>query len=93
MTINKNEEYIKFLQLIMGTIKEQNALHSVHDDKRPVLFNSECIPAEALGGKNYRWDKEDGLLDNAHLKPFLIDSETLKIRVTRRKQGLYSCAA
>lgn len=44
----------------MGTIKEQNALHSVHDDKRPVLFNSECIPAEALGGKNYRWDKEDG---------------------------------
>ena len=59
MTVNKNEEYIKFLQLIMGTIKEQNAIHSVHDNKRPVLFNSECVPAEALGGKNYRWDKED----------------------------------
>lgn len=93
MTVNKNEEYIKFLQLIMGTIKEQNTIHSVYDNKRPVLFNSECVPAEALGGKNYRWDKKDGLLDNAHLKPFLIDSKTLKIRVTRRKQGLYSCAA
>jgi ribonucleoside-triphosphate reductase len=48
------------LQLILGTIKEQNKKHSIQDKKRPFLFNSEVVPAEGLGGKNYRWDKEDG---------------------------------
>lgn len=61
MTVSNNKEYIKFLQLILGTIKEQNKLHSIHDKKRPFLFNSEVVPAESLGGKNYRWDKKDGL--------------------------------
>lgn len=60
MTVSNNPEYIKFLQLILGTIKEQNKLHSVHDRKRPFLFNSEVVPAEGLGGKNYNWDKLDG---------------------------------
>lgn len=59
--VSNNPEYIKFLQLILGTVKEQNKLHSIHDNKRPFLFNSEVVPAEGLGGKNYRWDKEDGL--------------------------------
>ena len=60
LEVSNNKEYIAFLQLILGTIKEQNKLHSIHDDKRPFLFNSEVVPAEGLGGKNYRWDKEDG---------------------------------
>ena len=59
LTVSNNEEYIKFLQLILGTIKEQNAIHSIHDTKRPFLFNSEVVPAEGLGGKNYNWDKQD----------------------------------
>ena len=58
--VSNNPEYIRFLQLILGTIKEQNKLHSIHDKKRPFLFNSEVVPAESLGGKNYRWDKKDG---------------------------------
>ena len=61
LKVSNNPEYIKFLQLILGTIKEQNKLHSIHDSKRPFLFNSEVVPAEGLGGKNYNWDKEDGL--------------------------------
>lgn len=60
LTIGNNPEYIQFLQLVLGTIKEQNKLHSIHDKKRPFLFNSEVVPAEGLGGKNYRWDKQDG---------------------------------
>lgn len=60
MTVGNNKEYIKFLQLVLGTIKEQNKIHSVHDANRPFLFNSEVVPAEGLGGKNYNWDKEDG---------------------------------
>lgn len=60
MKVSNNPEYIEFLQLILGTIKEQNKLHSIHDRKRPFLFNSEVVPAEGLGGKNYKWDKEGG---------------------------------
>ena len=60
LTVSNNSDYIQFLQLILGTIKEQNKNHSITDKKRPFIFNSEVVPAEGLGGKNYRWDKEDG---------------------------------
>lgn len=60
LKVSNNPEYIQFLQLILGTIKEANKKHSIHDKKRPFLFNSEVVPAESLGGKNYRWDKSQG---------------------------------
>lgn len=59
LKVNNNKDYIEFLQLILSTIKEQNALHSINDKKRPFLFNSEVIPAESLASKNYNWDKKD----------------------------------
>lgn len=59
LKVSNNKEYIKFLQLVLGTIKEENKKHSIHDSKRPFLFNSEVVPAESLGGKNYRWDTRD----------------------------------
>ena len=59
LTVSNNSDYIEFLQLVLSTIKEQNKLHSIKDKKKPFLFNSEVVPAEGLGGKNYRWDKED----------------------------------
>ena len=62
LSISNNKEYIDFLQFILGTIKEQNTIHSIRDKKRPFIFNSEVVPAESLGGKNYRWDKEDGYI-------------------------------
>jgi ribonucleoside-triphosphate reductase len=60
LEVSNNQEYIKFLQLVLGTIKEQNKSHSIEDKKRPFLFNSEVVPAEGLGGKNYKWDVKDG---------------------------------
>ena len=60
LTVSNNKEYIDFLQLVLGTIKEQNKRHSIHDKKKPFIFNSEVVPAEGLGVKNYNWDKEDG---------------------------------
>lgn len=60
LKVSNNTEYIQFLQLILGTIKEANKKYSIHDKKRPFLFNSEVVPAESLGGKNYRWDKSQG---------------------------------
>ena len=62
LEVSNNKEYFEFLQLILGTIKEQNKKHSIQDKKRPFLFNSEVVPAEGLGGKNYRWDLEDGYI-------------------------------
>ena len=59
LEVSNNKSYIEFLQLILGTIKEQNKNHSIIDKKRPFIFNSEVVPAEGLGGKNYRWDLED----------------------------------
>lgn len=60
LEVNNNPEYKEFLQLILGTIKEQNKLHSIRDKKRPFLFNSEAVPGENLGVKLYQADKEDG---------------------------------
>ena len=60
MSVSNNEEYIDFLRLIFGTVKEQNKIHSVHNKKRPILFNSEAIPGEGLGVKLYEHDKKDG---------------------------------
>lgn len=59
LTVGNNKEYIEFLQLILGTIKDQNKKNSISSRRRPFLFNSEVVPAEGLGGKNYKWDKED----------------------------------
>ena len=55
-----NDEYKKFLALLFGTVKEENKKHSIHDRKRPFLFNSEAVPGENLAVKFYEWDKEDG---------------------------------
>lgn len=60
LEVSNNKEYLEFLQLVLGTIKEQNKKHSINDAKRPFLFNSEVVPAEGLGGKNYKWDFIDG---------------------------------
>lgn len=60
LEVSWNEPYVQFLQLILSTIKEQNELHSIEDKKYPIRFNSEVIPAESVGGKNYRWDAADG---------------------------------
>lgn len=57
---SSNEEYKKFLSLVLGTIKEQNKIHSIQDRKRPFLFNSECIPGEQTAIRFYDKDKKDG---------------------------------
>lgn len=57
---SNNPEYKKFIQIITGTISEQNKENSTKKFK----FNQEFVPAESLGSKNYNWDKEDGYVVN-----------------------------
>jgi ribonucleoside-triphosphate reductase len=51
-----NPEYLYFTTQITGLMKEQNAAHRTKKE----MFNSEFVPAESLGVKNYKWDKSDG---------------------------------
>jgi ribonucleoside-triphosphate reductase len=60
LKVGWNPDYVAFLQAILGTVKECNEKASVHDPVEPVLFNSEVVPAEGLGGKNWNWDRGDG---------------------------------
>lgn len=53
---NYNKDYLYFTTQITGLMKEQNALHRTKKE----MFNSEFVPAESLGIKNYKWDKSDG---------------------------------
>ena len=50
------KDYIYFTTQITGFMKEQNAFHKT----RKEMFNTEFVPAENLGIKNYKWDKNDG---------------------------------
>ena len=57
LAIDNNQEYLDFtsklLKVIYDTNKEGKA-------KYGVMFNTEFVPAENLGVKNYAWDKADG---------------------------------
>lgn len=44
LEVGNNSDYKHFLQVILGTIKENNKSHSIKDKKRPFLFNSEAVP-------------------------------------------------
>lgn len=56
MTISDNEEYATFVADILGLIEKYNKQYRSKD----VLFNCEMIPAENVGVKHARWDREDG---------------------------------
>ena len=60
LQVNYNKPYVSFIQTLLKTIEDQNKIHSIHDKKRPCVFNSEGIPGEDLAVKLYNWDKEDG---------------------------------
>ncbi len=54
--INDNPEYVTFVQEILGLIESYNKKYRSTD----VMFNCEMIPAENVGVKHAKWDKEDG---------------------------------
>ena len=56
ITISDNEEYERFVGEILGLIEKYNKQFRTKD----VMFNCEMIPAENVGVKHARWDKEDG---------------------------------
>lgn len=54
--ITPNEEYFNYGKKILKPIYEENKKAKTKE----LMFNTEFIPAENLGVKNAKWDKEDG---------------------------------
>ena len=56
ISINDNPQYETFVQAILGTIERLNKDYRTKE----ILFNCEMIPAENVGVKHAKWDREDG---------------------------------
>ena len=54
--INDNPDYLKFVQDVLGLVEKYNKKYRSND----VMFNCEMIPAENVGVKHAKWDREDG---------------------------------
>lgn len=55
--IGNNKEYKRWVAHVLGIFKEENKRSLQQYGCR---FNTELVPAENLGVKNAKWDKEDG---------------------------------
>ena len=56
LKITPNEDYKNFVQGILGLIEKYNKKYRTKE----VMFNCEMIPAENVGVKHAKWDREDG---------------------------------
>ena len=56
LKITPNEKYKEFVQGILSIVEKLNKQYRTKD----VLFNCEMIPAENVGVKHAKWDREDG---------------------------------
>ena len=56
LKITPNDEYRDFVQGVLGIIEKYNKKYRSKD----VMFNCEMIPAENVGVKHAKWDREDG---------------------------------
>lgn len=54
--ITDNHEYRKYVQTILGEVEKYNKQYRTKE----LMFNCEMIPAENVGVKHAKWDKEDG---------------------------------
>ena len=56
LKITPNDDYLHFVQGILGLIEKYNKQYRTKE----VMFNCEMIPAENVGVKHAKWDREDG---------------------------------
>ena len=76
--INDNEDYRTFVQNVLGLIERYNKQYR----RKDLLFNCEMIPAENVGVKHAKWDKEDGYAvprDCYNSYFFIVEDESLNI--------------
>ncbi len=54
--ITDNPQYGEFVQTVLGLVEKKNKEYRTKE----VMFNCEMIPAENVGVKHAKWDREDG---------------------------------
>ena len=54
--ISDNPEYLHYVQTVLGLVEKYNKKYRTKE----LLFNCEMIPAENVGVKHAKWDREDG---------------------------------
>ncbi len=54
--ITDNPQYTQYVQNVLGLVEKYNKKYRTKD----TMFNCEMIPAENVGVKHAKWDKEDG---------------------------------
>ena len=56
LKISDNPDYLHFVQKVLGLVEKFNKQYRT----KKVMFNCEMIPAENVGVKHAKWDREDG---------------------------------
>lgn len=56
LKISDNHDYLHFVQKVLGLVEKFNKQYRTKE----VMFNCEMIPAENVGVKHAKWDREDG---------------------------------
>jgi ribonucleoside-triphosphate reductase len=76
--ITDNAKYAEFVQDVLGLIESYNKKYRTKD----VMFNCEMIPAENVGVKHAKWDREDGFpsgRDCYNSYFYVVEDESLNI--------------
>ena len=84
--INDNPDYVEFVQNVLGMIERLNKKYRSKD----VMFNCEMIPAENVGVKHAKWDREDGYIvprDCYNSYFYVVEDENLNILDKFRLHG------
>ncbi len=84
--INDNPRYETFVQTVLGTIERLNKAYR----SKEILFNCEMIPAENVGVKHAKWDREDGYVvprDCYNSYFYIVEDTTLNVLDKFRLHG------
>ena len=78
LKITPNDDYKHFVQGILGLVEKYNKQYRTKE----VMFNCEMIPAENVGVKHAKWDREDGYFvprDCYNSYFYVVEDESLSI--------------
>ncbi|MBP5517927.1 MAG: anaerobic ribonucleoside-triphosphate reductase [Bacteroidales bacterium] len=76
--IDDNPEYAHYVQEVLGLVEKYNKKYRTKE----TMFNCEMIPAENVGVKHAKWDKEDGYFvprDCYNSYFYIVEDKTLNI--------------
>src|SRR5574344_18208 len=76
--INDNPDYEKYVEDVLGIVERYNKKYR----SKEVMFNCEMIPAENVGVKNAKWDREDGYFvprDCYNSYFYVVEDESLNV--------------